>query len=187
MSKPFILLVGASGTGKTTIANKLHSMCGLKTLDSFTDRPPRYPEENGHIFVSKEKMDNILHNSKIVAFTEYNRHRYCATESQVEENDIYIIDPYGVDWFVKNYSGHKNIKLVYLKNSNSIRFNRMLDRGDSVSYASEKLEEDAVAFSIEKINHMKNLFTKGKYLFIENENIADSLRDIYNFIKVSEA
>ena len=45
-NKPLILLVGKSGSGKTTIAEYLEKHYGMKMLRSYTTRPMRKPNEN---------------------------------------------------------------------------------------------------------------------------------------------
>ena len=70
----FILLVGPSGSGKTSIANALCRNHGLKAVESYTTRPPRYDGERGHTFISDEAFDTI-EVDKVVAFTEFDGHR----------------------------------------------------------------------------------------------------------------
>ena len=41
------LIVGASGSGKTTIANTLEERYGYKQIQSYTTRPKRYETECG--------------------------------------------------------------------------------------------------------------------------------------------
>ena len=64
----FILLCGKSGCGKSTISEILQTK-GLKVIQSFTTRPKRTPNEQGHIFISKEDFD-CLHD--YVAYTKFN-------------------------------------------------------------------------------------------------------------------
>jgi len=53
--KPLIIcIVGESGSGKTTIAEYIEREHGIKMMESYTDRPMRYPGETGHTFVTKE-------------------------------------------------------------------------------------------------------------------------------------
>ena len=59
MSKFLIVLCGKSGCGKTTIASLLQEKYNLKVIQSYTTRPPRYKNEEGHIFISKEEFDNL--------------------------------------------------------------------------------------------------------------------------------
>ena len=102
--KPIILLVGPSGSGKSTISRELHEKYGLKELQSYTTRKPRFPHEPGHTFVTDEEFDTLKDQ---VAFTDFNGHRYCATAQQVNDNDIYVVDLEGCRTFQKTYHGDK--------------------------------------------------------------------------------
>ena len=98
--KNIYLIVGCSGSGKTTITEQLEQKYGLKSIQSYTTRKPRYDGESGHTFVSDEEFDKL---TDMVAYTEFAGNRYCAIAEQVENNDLYIIDPKGVDFFMKSY------------------------------------------------------------------------------------
>ena len=52
MRDKLILLVGASGSGKTTIAKELEQK-GFNVIHSYTTREPRKPNEWGHIFIDR--------------------------------------------------------------------------------------------------------------------------------------
>ena len=45
MSKVLLVLLGESGTGKTTIANRLKQKYGMKELPCYTTRPKRKEDE----------------------------------------------------------------------------------------------------------------------------------------------
>ena len=76
MSKFIFLIIGCSGSGKTAITEKLEELYHLKSIQSYTTRPPRYDGETGHIFVSNEEFDEL---TDYVAYTEFAGFRYCAT------------------------------------------------------------------------------------------------------------
>lgn len=46
----FFLICGKSGSGKTTILNRLENSYGLTQLQSYTTRLLRHAGEGGHIF-----------------------------------------------------------------------------------------------------------------------------------------
>lgn len=145
----FFLVCGESGSGKSTIITKLKNEYGFKELLSYTTRPKRYQEETGHIFVSKEEFD--LLNTK-VAYTKYNGHEYCATLEQVDNSDLLTIDPLGIEYFIKNYSGKKKFKIVYIKVSEEERKIRMHARGDTEKDILERITLDKEVFkSMEKV------------------------------------
>ena len=52
----FFIIVGESGSGKTTIVNELEKRYGLTSVQSYTTRPKRYPDETGHTFVSEQEF-----------------------------------------------------------------------------------------------------------------------------------
>lgn len=143
-----LLLIGESGSGKSTIAQKLCEEYGLKELQSYTDRPKRYEGETGHIFVTKEEADEIYLRERIVAYTEFNGNRYFATMKQLEESDIYVIDPDGLESLVKSYDMiTKSIYAIYVLTTERERYERMRNRGDSEEMALQRLSHDREKFN----------------------------------------
>lgn len=138
-----ILLVGRSGTGKTTVQQLLEEV-GLIPLESYTSRPPRYEGEKGHIHVTREE---ILAFDDKVAYTEFDGNLYCATASQVDNSDIYVIDLDGIEVFKREYKGKKKPIVIGLTLSPRECLQRMLKRGDSVISASNRIEHDKKAFA----------------------------------------
>ena len=143
MSKPLILLVGKSGSGKTTIAEYLEKHYGMKMLESYTTRQPRFDGERGHEFVSYEFY---LQPSHKVAHTYFNGHHYWATQEQCDASDVYVIDPDGVKAFRRNYCSERPYIPVYLNVSAFTRFCRMVKRGDGVKKAIERIIHDHKKF-----------------------------------------
>ena len=132
------LIVGASGSGKTTIANTLEEKYGYKQLQSYTTRPPRNQNETGHIFVTDEEFNRL---QNIIAYTEYNNYRYCATSEQTNNSDIYVIDPNGIDYLKAHYKD-KPIKIINITSPVHTRINRMEQRGDAFNKIMERLLND---------------------------------------------
>lgn len=140
----FIVLVGPSGSGKTTISDALSKQYGLKAIESYTTRAPRYDGERGHIFLSDAEFDAI-EVDKVIAFTEFDGHRYCATTDQVEDSDVYVVDFDGCETMQDLYHGSKKILACYIECSEKIRFNRLVNR-DGVMTAKRRIENDCVSF-----------------------------------------
>lgn len=137
-----VLLVGASGSGKTAIANELYRKYGLDQIKSYTTRAKRSPNEDCHTFISDDEFDML---EDIVAYTDYNGHRYCATSEQVDNHEVYVIDPAGVDFFFENYVGYKTPIVVYIDTPEHDRFQRLVETR-TYDEATERITLDAVAF-----------------------------------------
>ena len=145
MSNWFILLVGPSGSGKTSIANALCKNYGLKAVESYTTRPPRYDGERGHTFISDEAFDTIEVN-KVVAFTEFDGHRYCATTDQIDDADVYVVDFAGCETLKDLYHGKKKILACYVECPERARFERIVAR-DGLADAKRRIDHDKVSFA----------------------------------------
>ena len=144
MKTPFIvLIVGPSGAGKTTLARTLEWRNGWSQIASYTTREPRFLGEIGHTFVTPEKFDEL---TGIVAYTEYNGHRYCATSAQVDDNEIYVVDVAGVETFMQRYNGNKKPIVVIPWCDEQDRQQRMKKRGDSIENISKRLQTDLEMF-----------------------------------------
>lgn len=140
-----LLLVGESGSGKTTVADILQNKYGYKQLQSYTTRSPRYENEQGHIFITKQDFCKIDKND-MVAYTYYNDNHYFATSQQVDENDVYVIDIKGIEYFKDKYKGNKHPYVVYLQVPEEIRKERMLNRNDDINKVQERIDIDKQEF-----------------------------------------
>lgn len=158
------LIIAPSGAGKTTISERLEQDYHLSSISSYTTRKPRYPGEKGHIFVSEQDFDNL---KDIVAYTKFCNSKYCATSDQVDNNDLYVIDPKGVDYFRNSYHGKKHVKTIYIKASKETRRNRLIARsikngktyGDAVDEANTRIINDRVDFDDYESGYIKADFT----------------------------
>ena len=139
MNKPLYLFVGQSGSGKTTIANLLEEKHNYIQVKSYTTRPPRYENEPGHIFISKEEFDKL---QNLAGYTNYNGNEYCTTCEQLDECDIYVIDPAGVEVLLNKYRKNREIHIIYFNASICIRIDRMIDRHDCDSAIIGRIYND---------------------------------------------
>lgn len=182
------LIVAPSGAGKTTVTELLESKYGLKSIQSYTTRPPRFNGETGHTFVSDEEFNKL---TDMVAYTEFAGNRYCATSEQVEESDLYVIDPKGVDFFKEHYKGSKQIKIVYIESDMTTRYERMKQRAENsgntyleaVDYSLKRIVNDVSEF-YDYIHHRVQVDCT-----VENNNdttIENVTDKIYKFISESE-
>ena len=182
MNKPLLLFVGKSSSGKTTIANALEKAHGYCQVQSYTTRAPRYEGEMGHTFVSDEEFDNL---GDLAAYTLYNGYKYGTTYKQIDECDIYVIDPYGVKTLLQNYKTDREIIILYFDATVYTRINRMIERGDHDSKIISRLLEDEKDDWIADLRQTKNS-TKHKnvslYVLDANRSTSDVIDQIFFFI-----
>lgn len=146
MTDTIFLIVGESGSGKDTIVNRLVKLYGVRCIDSYTTRPRRDINDR-HLFVDNYfewKANNP--DDTIVGYTLFDGHHYWATASQVEENNVYIIDPDGVRFFRNAYCGPKDVKVIYFNVPAYKRIFRMLKRGDGIIKSLKRFFNDDAKF-----------------------------------------
>lgn len=164
MIKPLYLFVGPSGSGKTTIVDKLECERRYKSIQSYTTRPQRYTNEYGHIFISDSDFDRL---ENIVAYTEYNGFRYCATEELINESDLYVVDCDGVETLLEKYSNKERVICIfYFDTTVTTRIDRMIDRDDSDTAIVSRLRNDEKFDWYKKLDQL--VWHNAK---IENRNI----------------
>lgn len=117
--KPIIIcIVGASGTGKTTLTLGLKQKYNIHTLISYTTRPMRPKETQGveHKFVtefSKSDTDEVL------AYAVYGGYQYWTLASQVTGNlTTYIIDKGAMDHMIHRFSDKFDFIKVLIERDN---------------------------------------------------------------------
>ena len=146
------LIVGPSGSGKTSLAEGLSWKLGMKQVESYTTRSPRYPGETGHIFVSDEEFDKL---GELCAYTEFDGHRYGVTKDILDESDVYVIDPYGAMYLLDHYSG-KPLRYIWLAASPGVCYERMTHRGDSDEKAKKRVENDSDRFRLSDLAYIRS-------------------------------
>ena len=123
-------IMGETSSGKDTLTKKLCEDTGMKAIVSYTTRPRRTNEGDTHIFVDDSVYEQMKDN--LAAYTEINGFRYWTTIEQIYDNDIYIIDPNGLET-LENL-GLEDIDLcsIYINVPIDVRLERALYRGDSL-------------------------------------------------------
>ena len=138
------LVVGPSGSGKTTVCSELEKRYGLKQVHSYTTRPRRPGETEGHVFIAEDEMPD---KSEMCAYTYYNGYHYFATHQQVDEADLYVIDPAGVKTFKEWYRGKRIPKVVRIYAPMVDCISRMIQRGDTEDQVIDRVRVDNQEFA----------------------------------------
>lgn len=147
LNNVFVLLMGESGVGKTTIADYMERTYGLKQVVSYTNRLKRFDGEIGHHFLEERDIEKIKHQfPNRVAEGVYDGNFYFATAEQVDECDVYVINPGAVEEFKRKYCGDKTVIVVLLEDTPVNKVKHMLSRGDSISKIQKRLDFDRQEF-----------------------------------------
>lgn len=100
-----IVLIGASGSGKSTIEHEL-SERGFRKIVSYTTRQPREGEKNGrdYWFVSNDTFKDMLAEGLFAEYEEYSQGRFYGTlkSDYVEGNNVAVLTPNGIRQVKRN-------------------------------------------------------------------------------------
>ena len=148
MMKPLTAVLGMSGSGKTSLVNKVSRKFGYTVLKSYTTRPPREGDDadlSSHEFCTMQEAAFIAENDKIMAKNWFDGNFYFVTQSQLQKADLYVVDVKGLKDLYRNYHD-KPIISIYLDVDSSICADRMSKRGDSDEAIFRRLQHDSEAF-----------------------------------------
>jgi guanylate kinase len=141
------VIVGKSGSGKTTIVKALCYTFGWEEAVSVTTRAPRTGEVEGvaYNFIPKWEFHHMVRRRRFVEFVEFNGNHYGITKKELADRTdrvvtLLVVEPEGADQVRKNHVGP--IAVVELVASEETRRQRMLDRGDDPAKVEERLTHD---------------------------------------------
>lgn len=142
-----VCLVGASGSGKTTIAKKLEEQ-GYNIIHSYTTRQPREPDEWGHTFINgwhefyvrdiffgfengkhREPLMQYIDKEDFIAYKEIYGDHYFATKEQYinKGSSVYVVCPDGAKQVRENVKDAPIIT-IFLNADESVRDVRLMSR-----------------------------------------------------------
>lgn len=125
-----LLVVGKTGSGKSSLIKKLCERTGLKALCSYTTRPKRSEADNDHIFIGVEEYLRAKENNEIAIDTEIAGNYYYSTIEQLYEADLYTINPEAFDRLLSMELPNIKFIVVYISCPDNIREERVMARGD---------------------------------------------------------
>jgi len=129
-----IALVGASGTGKSSIERVLYEKYNFQKIISYTTREPRTGEENhkDYHFISKEEFQNMIDQGQLAEWDEYTGGRLYGTatnsyltRAKDSKGIVCVLTPDGVRQL--KAKGINPI-VVYVKTPLSTKVKRYIDR-----------------------------------------------------------
>lgn len=139
------LLVGNSGSGKTTIRNILEKR-GLKKIITYTTRPIRPGEKDGedYNFINREKFLNLYNRGEFIGPTKYAGNFYATLKEDLfkayssKEDALIIVDQFGVKEIKKEFP---QATCIYLYVDGNLLKDRMKKRGDKEESINERLKD----------------------------------------------
>lgn len=180
-NKLLYLFVGKSASGKTTVTNILEEKYGLKSVESYTTRPPRHEGERGHVFISESEFDEL---GELAAYTLYNGYRYGVTFDQIEKCDTYVIDVPGVKYLLEKMHGDHQISIIYFDVAVSTRIDRMVDRGASDLEIIKRLHhDDTIVDWYDELFELSKFYSIDLHVVNANKNIENVLEQVLFYMK----
>lgn len=151
-----IVLLGAFGSGKSTIENELATHYGFEKIISYTTRPPRVGEEDGedYYFTRYNDFTTMINTGVLAEYDEYSQGRLYGTlkSDYAEGNKVVILTPNGLRSFKQNCPNY-NIVTVLVNANLGTRIKRYIDRCgvdrftyDDKNEISARVERDFAMF-----------------------------------------
>ena len=171
-----IVLTGASASGKTVTALDLQKRHGLVKAITTTTREKRVGETDGveYFFISKEEFLKRLKENKFVEHSLYNGNYYGCGVDQVSDNKIVVLDPNGLHAFLKLKD--KNVVSFLLIADENTRRLRMVSRGDKEENVKQRIKNDVVDFSLDKIGKVDFVINTENHTI---EGVSDMIYNLY--------
>ena len=175
-----IVLLGASGSGKSTIESELSTHHGFEKIVSYTTRKPRENEENGkdYYFVDNDTFKEILNRDLFAEYDEYSQNRLYGTlkSDYVDGNKVVVLTPNGLRQLKKNCP-NDNIFTILVEANLGTRVKRYIDRCGVQKFNFD--DKNEIAARVERDYGMFLGLDKEVDLVVHN----DEGTDIENFVK----
>lgn len=182
-----IVLLGASGSGKSTIENELATHHGFEKIISYTTRQPRNGEMNGreYYFTNNKTFNEMLKDGLFAEYDEYSQGRLYGTmlSDYAEGNKVVVLTPNGLRQLMMKCSS-EDIYPVLVEASLGTRVKRYIDRCgvDKFSYD----DKNEITARVERDFGMFLGVEKEVNMVVHNDEgtkIKDLVSDILNAIE----
>lgn len=153
-----LLIIGVSGSGKSTIAKKLCEKYSFQEIASHTTRDKRKGEKSqfdvsegerpDYIFVSKADFQEMVNKGEFIENVEFGGNFYGVHKSRILSGSriVLVVEPEGAKQITKFYENDSSVNLtkIHLDISLETQTNRMLDRGDTQEMIDKRLSFDDI-------------------------------------------
>ncbi|AYP68310.1 guanylate kinase [Bacillus phage vB_BcoS-136] len=142
--KKIFLITAPSGTGKTTVAQKLQKLGLWNECISHTSRPMRDGEIDGvtYYFKDKSEMHDMIENEEFAEYVTYDGHKYGITHKEIER----VMTKGKHVFIIVEHDGYRQVKALYpdavgifLYMSKEDCLANMLLRGDNLERAMKRI------------------------------------------------
>lgn len=144
------LVAGRTASGKSTIVRAVCERLGLKQVKSLTTRPPRAAELNNpdcdHYFVSDEEFRKLNNSKEFAAYTEINGCKYATTFEEIDNSDIYVIDPKGIQYLKEQCKDKYRFIEIYIRVPYLVAKNRYIERGGTGTEFKRRYDQESSQF-----------------------------------------
>lgn len=177
--KTVFLICGESGCGKSRIAKELCEHFGYSQIVSYTTRPCRGEHDTDHIFITEDDVE--YYRSKIIAYTEIGDYKYFATISQLWENDLYIIDPYGIQYLKSLDLCDIKFVTIYINVPQTVRQYRAVGiRGDNNAVYTKR--------HIDEMHQFNDFRTNALFDYsVVNDDLDKTVRIINEIMQIEQS
>ncbi len=177
-----IVLLGASGSGKSTIENELATHHGFEKIISYTTRQPRNGEVNGkdYYFTNNETFNEMLKNGLFAEYDEYSQGRLYGTliSDYAEGNKVVVLTPNGLRQLLMKVS-NEDIYPILVEASLGTRIKRYIDRCGVDKFSFD--DKNEIAARVDRDFGMFLGLEKEVDIVIHNDDGTDTI-DLVNFI-----
>ena len=126
-----IILIGASGSGKSTIEKILAEKYNYERIVSYTTRKPRIGEVNGvdYNFINNETFLDMLETGVFAEYDQYSQNRLYGTlaSDYIDGNKVVVLTPNGFRAIQQNCKSENNYVVLVAANLGT-RVKRYIDR-----------------------------------------------------------
>lgn len=181
-----IALLGASGSGKSTIENELANKYGYEKIVSHTTRKQRVGEVNGkdYHFIDNDTFNEALERGLFAEYEEYSQNRFYGTlksDYSSTKDKVVVLTPNGFRQLKRNCQGD-NIITVLVEANLGTRMKRYIDRCgvdkfnfDDKNEIAARVERDFGAFL--GVKDEVDMIVQNN----EGTNISDLAKEIVDF------